>query len=147
MIDYLCAAPDLATAQADPALAAYWLPANPPFTPGSWRGDCVNAELQVWNSAQDTTATATDPMMGTQTITTHAYLPGYWLNIATKARSAALEASPLLILGADRDAADAGAPQTQYIFCFGPGQSLGQFAGMNVSPMFAGANYPFGAFQ
>ncbi len=147
MFDYLFAAPDQAAAQADPALAAYWLPANPPFTPGGWRGDCVNAGLQVWNSAQDTTATVTDPMMGTRTITTHAYLPGYWLNIATNARNPALEASPLLILGADRDAADAGAPQTQYIFCFGPGQSLGQFAGMNVSPLMAGANYPFGAFQ
>ena len=27
---------------------------------------------------------------------------------------------------------------------FGPGQSLARFAGMHVSPMFAGANYPFG---
>ena len=34
MIDYLFAAPDQATAQADPALSAFWLPANPPFTPG-----------------------------------------------------------------------------------------------------------------
>ena len=147
MFDYLFAAPDQATAQADPALSAFWLPANPPFTPGGWRGDCVNASLQVWSDAGDTTQTITDLMMGTQTVTTHAYLPGFWLSVSTSARSPALEASPLLILGADRDAADAGAPQTQYIFCFGPGQSLGQFAGMNVSPMFAGANYPFGASQ
>jgi hypothetical protein len=144
MIDYLFAAPDQATAQADPALAAYWLPANPPFTPGGWRGDCVNPGLQVWSEAQDTTQTITDPVMGTQTITTHNYLPGLWLNIATNTRSPALEASPLLVLGADRDAANAGAPQTAYVFAFGPGQSLARFAGMHVSPMFAGANYPFG---
>ncbi len=140
MIDYLFAAPDLPTAQADAALGAYWLPANPPFSPGAWRGDVVNAGLSVWNDAQD--ATSTDPSSGA-TITIHSYLPGLWLSVSLSARNAALEASPLLVLGADRDAAAAGAPQTTYIFAFGPGQSLARFAGMHVSPLDEGAKYSF----
>lgn len=142
MLDYLFCAPTEAAAIADPALAAFFLPPSLPFTPGGWRGDVVNPGLQVWADAGDTTTT--DPLTG-QPIVTHAYLPGFWLTISQNARNATLEASPLLVLGADRAAADAGAPRAQFVVAFGPGQTLARFTGMHVSPLMAGANYPFGA--
>ena len=81
--------------------------------------------------------------MGTQTITTHAYLPGFWMIISLASRSPALEASPLLVLGADRGQANAGSGMALYVVALGPSQTLDKFVGAHVSPTFAGSNYPF----
>jgi hypothetical protein len=137
MIDYLFCALTPADAIADPALAAY-------VTAEGWRLDVVNLGLQVWSDAGDTTSTATDEFGNSQTVTVHAYLPGFWLTVSAATRSADLEASPLLILGADRDGAAAGEPRETFVLALGPGQSLAMFTGMHVSPLMAGAGYPFG---
>ena len=76
-------------------------------------------------------------------VVTHNYLPGLWFTVSQSARNAALEASPLLILGADRDAANAGAPRATFVIALGPGQSLDRFVGMHVSPLMGGADYSF----
>lgn len=139
MIDYLFCAPDQPTAAADPALSAFWLPATT-FAPACWRGDVVNPGLQVWADAGDTFVT--DPLTGQQD-TIHTYLPGFWLTVSQNARDAALEASPYLVLGADRDAANAGATRDVFVIALGPGQALDRFTGMHVSPLMGGADYSF----
>jgi hypothetical protein len=140
MIDYLFCAPSEAAASADPALAAYRISYG-----SAWDLSIVNANfgagLQVWADAGDTFVT--DPLTGQQD-TMHTFLPGYWLSVSQSARNAALEASPYLVLGADRDAANAGATRDVFVIALGPGQALDRFTGMHVSPLMAGANYPFG---
>ena len=139
MLDYLVSAPDEQTAIADATLGGFYQAASQ-FGPGGWRGDCVIPSIQVWLDAGDTT-TGADPATG-QPIIAHAYLPGFWLVISQVQRNAALEASPYLVLGADRDAAS---PTNTGIFLFGPGQSAARFVGAHVSPTFSGSAYPFGA--
>jgi hypothetical protein len=135
MIDYLLCAPSPSAALADPSLSAYVT------TDGGWNLSIVNPGLQVWADAGDTTIS--DPQTG-QPLTMHAYLPGFWFSISPAARDAALEASPFLVLGANRDMADAGGAMAQFVFAFGPGQSLDRFVGMHVSPLMEGADYKFG---
>lgn len=139
MIDYLLCAPDEPTARADATLAAFYLAASW-MSPGGWDGSCVIPSVQVWLDSGDVT-TGTDPITG-QPIVTHSPLPGFWLVVSQVQRNAALEASPYLMLGADRDAAS---PTNTGIFVFGPGQSAARFVGAHVSPTFAGSAYPFGA--
>jgi hypothetical protein len=133
MIDYLFCAPDVASAITDPAIALF-------VSADGWRLDVVNPGLQVWADAGD--VTTTDPVSG-QPVVTHSFLPGFWFSISQGARNAALEASPYLVLGASRDAANAGATQAQFIVALGPGQTLERFTGMHVSPLMQGASYPF----
>jgi hypothetical protein len=140
MLDYLLCAPDEPTAIADPVLGAFHRPASA-ADPGGWRGDVVLAPLQIWADSGDVTL-GTDPTTG-QLIVQHTYLPGFWLSISQTARNAALEASPYLVLGSNRDMANAGATMAKFVFAFGPNQSLTRFTGMHVSPVEQGANYPF----
>jgi hypothetical protein len=145
MLDYLLCAPDEATAIADATLGAFHRPASAD-DPGGWREDVVNigperTGLSVWADSGDVTL-GTDPTTG-QPIIQHTYLPGFWLSISQTSRNAALEASPYLVLGSDRDMANAGATMAQFVIVFGPNQNLTRFTGMHVSPVEQGANYPF----
>jgi hypothetical protein len=63
MIDHLLAFPDEATAQADPIVGQYFIPAEQPTatkkrgaraaTTGSWRGDCCIPGVLLWDPAAD----------------------------------------------------------------------------------------------
>ena len=142
MFDYLFSFTDQATAQADPVVGAYWRPAVGNM-PGSWRGDVCIPGVQVWNPAQDTTATAPGPGgIGTVNVVTHTYQPGWWIIIAFPARNSALDASAALILTADRDLANAGEPMTSFVLY--SKEPLASIEGLMLAPTFAGSNYPFG---
>ena len=124
MIDYILAFADEPTAQADPVVGAYYIPdAN--GNPGAWRGDICIPNMSV-------TVTATGQPLDSQ----------WRIVIALPARNAALDASPALGLVTDRDAANAGAPMSTFVLY--SNVPLASLSALQVSPVFAGSNYPFG---
>jgi hypothetical protein len=75
---------DEASAKADPIVGAYWADDQ---GGGSWRGDVCIPNVQVWNPAQDTTASD-----GT---VTHTFQTGFFIRIAGPAlNTTALYALP-----------------------------------------------------
>lgn len=144
MFDYVLSFADQATAQADPVVGKYWNPGNPkanPPIPGAWRGDCVIRGVQVWSPANDVT-TPTTFNGQTVNVVTHTFLPGFWLVISKTNRDAALDniGAPLVLV-ADRDAANAGAPATTFILF--ANEAIATLDQMHIQPVFAGSNYPF----
>lgn len=118
-IDYLVKLADEAMAQADPVIGKYYLPASDD-QPGQWNGVwCFPAQVYQ-NGVQDTS--------------------GFFLWISLKGPDAALDASPALVISADRDKALRGDP-TFIRFTPIPQDQLSSYT---ISPVVAGSNYPFG---
>jgi hypothetical protein len=124
MIDYLFAFASEVAAQADPVIGAYYIPASPDG-PGQWRGDICIPNVQVI------------------VIATGLPLDSQWrLIIALPQRVSALDNHPDVVLIADRDAANAGAAPSQFVlYSVVPASA---WPTLQISPVFAGSNYPFG---
>lgn len=152
-IDVLLQYASKTAALADPALAGYV--SNGAFD-AARVFDLQGQGLQVWNSAQDTTATQTDPLSGQSVaVTQHAFQPGYSLIVshvdpsivpgqlnANAASLAAWKANAACLLIADRDAANAGNAGFIYYAASSISATLAQW---KLQPVPMGAGYPFGA--
>lgn len=137
MIDHLLAFADQPTAQADPVVGVYWIPPSTQ-SPGSWRGDVCIPSVLVWAPSQD--VTTADPTTGTAIVTHTPYDAQWRIVIALPQQDAGLSASAACELVADRDAASAGRP-----FILQSNLPDAALAVLMIQPVFAGANYPFGA--
>ena len=124
MFDYLLSFTDEPTAQADPVVGSYWIPASPDG-PGQWRGDVCIPGVVV-----------------TVIATGQPYNANWNLIISQTAPNAALAAHPALVLAANRDLANAGQPPD--VFILSSVVPASEWPALQISPVFAGSDYPFG---
>lgn len=136
-----------AAALADPALASF-------VRNGAWDLSRVFPRVQIWQPANDTTATVTRPQGQSIAVPMRQFESGYALiasyaepSIApgsvdpSAASLAPFKASTNCLLIADRDAAAASDPG--FIYYAAPSISAA-LAGYRLQPTPLGANYPFG---
>lgn len=136
-----------AAALADPALASF-------VKNGAWDLSRVFPGIQIWEPANDTTATVTGPQGQTVTVAVHQFQSGYALiasyvdfSIASgsvnpnAASLAPFKASANCLLIADRDAAAANNPGFIY---YAAASIAAGLAGYRLQPTPLGASYPFG---
>lgn len=157
-IDVLLQYASKAAALADPALSACVAKDQSGNATGfdqSYVFDQQGAGLQVWNTAQDTTAAQTGPNGQSFTVTQHTFQPGYSLIVsyvdptiapgqvnANAASLAPWKANPACLLITDRDAANAGNPGFVYFSASAITPTLAQW---RLQPVPLGALYPFGS--
>lgn len=133
-IDYFFQFTDAIQAQADLAIAQYYVSAR------GWNQSVVFENIQVWKPTQD--QTVTNPFPPPPTLTTHKYLAGYYIigSFPSPVVPAALsDVQIVAIIDRDtnaviKDNLDAGASRTN-------------LNALMFSPTPEGSHYSFGAFQ
>ena len=123
-----------AQAQVDTTIAAQYVAGQ------GWNQSVMFTGIQVWKPAQD--VTVANPSPPPATLTTHTYLNGYYIlgSLPSPIVAAALT-DPQIVVIIDRttnaiikDNLDTGSSRTN-------------INALQFSPVPAGSNYPFGAFQ
>jgi hypothetical protein len=125
MLDYLLSFPNEAAAQADSVVGAFWMPPDNQGDPGSWRGDVCIPSVAV-----------------TVISTGQPYNANWNIIISQSADNPLLDGHANLVLAANRDMANAGAPPSQFVLS--SVVPAAEWPLLQVSPQFAGSNYPFG---
>lgn len=140
MIDHLIRFNTEADAIADPVVGQYHYADN---EASGWRGDiCITGQV-CWQTSADTTSTVTDIDGNPQQVTTHTYLPYWYITISKPELDMDLRNHPACMLVADRSAAQAKNPGF-ILYTPIPAAMLNDY---NVSPMPMGSNYPFGSVE
>lgn len=136
-IDVVVKFADLATALADPVVQQHVstdAQGNPVF-----QGDHVIPDIKVWRVSQDVAGTTPGPDGQTIPTVTHTYLPGYFALISLPQIVPALRDHPAVQVVINRD--------TNTVIRRGTGIGLALLNDMRFAPIYAGATYPWGAWQ
>ena len=137
MIDHFVHFVDEAAARANPVMGAYWVEGDD-LGPGAWRGDVVIPALSVYQVTG--TETVTDPETGVSyQRELREYYAGWFATVALADLDDGLRSLSWIV--ADRTAAEAG--ESNFVLYLSPELSGTDLDSVKVSPLFAGANYPF----